>query len=523
MTTALILAGGLGSRLYKYTHGLYPKILLSAGNETFLDKVINFWLNEQKVSQLTFVFSEDNHINLIREYINIFHKDKLEHINITKYANVDGTFNTLYYTFLADSSHLKSNLIVSWSDILPKSRLILLDKPSGIKIFTDANKIHRCAIDEHNQIDVSSKAGNIPGLYNIKGIDLGSFIQYKEYLHTNKFALKEVDFVNYLKYKSNHNMLIAQEQVEIIDIGDSDKYENYLETNSIDQRWFNDIEFKDNLVIKKANSAYGRSVIKSEIDFYNNMIDFGKEASFPIIVSTTNDTITMENLNTKGFITVNEYLKTQDNKKILFENYTNEIKKLHGETKEHDFTSDVYKEYIQVTVERYSKIQNFIPSDVSSVNFNRINTDFYEVINKLHSYLKTRKYNWSIIHGDTNSTNTMYNPYNNAIKFIDPRGKFGDSMLYGDTDYDYAKFLYGITGYDKFNLDKTYKFSISGNSINLPNLSDLDKLDELTDNEHLKLLVGLIWLKLPFYIKNNPNKIIASYFIGMYLIHKYLP
>ena len=143
-------------------------------------------------------------------------------------------------------------------------------------------------------------------------------------------------------------------------------------------------------------------------------------------------------------------------------------------------------------------------------------------MNRLLVYLKNRQYTFGMIHGDTNSTNTMYNDNDGSIKFIDPRGKFGDSRIYGDVAYDNAKFLYGLTGYDNFNLDKEFKFEIIKETIHFE-IKGIEKLDQYCDSDYLKILVGLIWLKLPFYIRNNPNKIIASYFNGIYLLDKYLP
>jgi hypothetical protein len=142
-------------------------------------------------------------------------------------------------------------------------------------------------------------------------------------------------------------------------------------------------------------------------------------------------------------------------------------------------------------------------------------------MDRLLTYLQSIKYDWGLIHGDTNSSNTMYNTKLEKIKFIDPRGRFGGLPFFGDVDYDTAKFMYGLSGYDYFNLDKNFKFVKKDNKI----FFDIEgyDLDELTDNNHIKILVGLIWLKLPFYIKNNPNKVIASYFYGMQLLTKYLP
>ncbi len=520
-TNALILAGGLGSRLYNYTQALYPKILLSIGNETFLDKIINFWFSEQEIDTLYLVFSEDSHISIVREYISLFHGSKK--IEIIQYCKTDGTFNTLFYIFNAKSQLLKDNLIISWSDIVPTGKLNTLDNP-GIKVYTDKNEIHRCRINDDLTIDTQTKNGNIPGLYNINGLDLNSFIEFKESLFKEFFKMnKEVDFVSFINY-THHRLYV--EQVEIIDIGDEDKYKKYLDTVSVQQRWFNDIEFTDEKVIKKSNSEYGNTVIASEIAFYENIKGTKAESSFPIIYKLGDNSIEMENLKTDGYVTVNEYLmkQTKNKQKLLFNKYSESIKLLHGDTKQVAFNDDVYNEYIKVTIERFNKIQAFIPSDIKRVNYVAIESDFYSIMDRLHRYLLNRTFNWGTIHGDTNSTNTMYNEKLGIIKFIDPRGKFGNSSMLGDTDYDYAKFLYGITGYDEFNLDKFYRFTHKSADVfmDMPGMNMLMD-DSITSDKHLKILVGLIWLKLPFYIKNNPNKIIASYFRGMLLLNEYLP
>ena len=67
---ALILAGGLGSRLKTYTNGLYPKLLLSLGNEVMLDRLINYWFEDQGVDEMLIVLSEEDYLNKVQKYIN---------------------------------------------------------------------------------------------------------------------------------------------------------------------------------------------------------------------------------------------------------------------------------------------------------------------------------------------------------------------------------------------------------------------------------------------------------------------
>jgi len=518
----IILAGGLGTRLYKYTNGLYPKILLNLGNSIFLDNLIEFWFNVQEVEELIIVLSENDHIYKIQEYLKIFYNDK--NITLLKYDKVNGTFNTLFYVLNMRNDLLKSNLIISWSDIIPTEKLNILEY-SGIKIFTDKISRHRCNICNLGIItNKPDLTGNIPGFYNINGLNITDWINFKNSYEKIK---PEIDITDYLITCSN----IIQEKIDLLDIGDIEKYENVLKTQDIKQRWFNNIIFNTDNVIKSSNSDYGLSVIKSEIEFYKKIQGTEAENIFPKIYDLSNNSINMENLCTNGYVTVNEFLESNPNQEDkLLEDYKKNIKTLHNINHTlTNFNTDIYKEYIQVPIERYSKINYFIPNiDILNINDKDIyiNYDFYETMDKLLKYFSNKEFNIALIHGDTNSTNTLYNQSTNKIALIDPRGKFGNTLYYGDTNYDLAKFVYGITGYDKFNLDKYFNFNFSNNFLDLKkikiDLPELNLLDNLNISNDIKILVGLIWLKLPFYIKNNPNKIIASYYIGMYLINKYL-
>ncbi len=527
----IILAGGLGSRLYKYTNSIYPKILLSLGNETMLDKILHFWFEKQKVEELMLVFSEESHYNMVQKYINVFHHNLKNKIVLTLYPKTDGTFNTLRYVLNAYPTWLtKSNLFLSWSDILPKDLLNYIEFQTsfGIGIFTDKNNIHRYKIDSEGISHCPKMNGNVVGIYQMKDISL-EHIEAFYYQNLIAYSKKgEIDFIEYVQHLVNDYELrtgnpIKGQDINVIDIGDKSKYEKYLETSNIDQRWFNNIEFKEQRVIKSANSEYGKTVIDKEIQFYEFVEDNKLDHLFPKIHIASNHSIEMENLIPEGFETVHQSIsKLKVKSNTVYHDYLKYIQHLHlFNAKKVDFNDHIHTEYIQVPIERYNKIEYFIPKNVQTVNDIKI-PNFYVMMDKLTKYLFDRTYNWGVIHGDTNSSNTMYNSKTKEIRFIDPRGKFGNSEIYGDTQYDIAKFLYGLTGYDIFNLDKYFKFEVIGDDVEL-NCCETDKLDFLTTDNHLKILVGLIWLKLPFYIRNNPNKIIASYFTGMYLLEKYLP
>lgn len=521
-TKAIILAGGLGTRLYKYTNGLYPKILINLGNSVFLDKLIEFWFDVQEVSELVIVLSENDHLYKIQEYLKVFHSERK--VSLLKYDKVDGTFNTLFYVFNMRGDLAKSNLLISWSDIIPSQKLNVLEEP-GIKIFTDEVKRHRCNIDKNGFINqVNDMSGNIPGFYNVNESDILDWINFKIAYSTTHSEIDITDF-----FKSCNDL--QQEEISLTDIGDVQKYEAELSSQNIKQRWFNDISFTNAKVLKSSNNQYGDIVMQSEIAFYNHIKGTEAENIFPKVYETTPNSISMENMYSNGYVTVNEYLEKYPGQETkILSDYYEGMKSLHSvNSKITNFNDDVYAEYIKVAIERYSKISYFIPK----VDFLEINGkcytgfNFYQTMDKLLKYFSNKKFDIALIHGDTNSTNTMYNPETGKIALIDPRGKFGNTMFYGDVNYDIAKFVYGITGYDTFNLDKYFTFDFNtsidyGFNTMRMNLPPLDLLDQLDVSNDIKILVGLIWLKLPFYIKNNPNKIIASYYIGLSILNKYL-
>ena len=73
--------------------------------------------------------------------------------------------------------------------------------------------------------------------------------------------------------------------------------------------------------------------------------------------------------------------------------------------------------------------------------------DAYESLSqKLYSYQTSQDGIYCMIHGDPVFTNVIKTQ--TGIKFIDMRGKTVDNTIYGDRNYDYAKILQSLMGYD---------------------------------------------------------------------------
>jgi hypothetical protein len=159
---------------------------------------------------------------------------------------------------------------------------------------------------------------------------------------------------------------------------------------------------------------------------------------------------------------------------------------------------------------------------------NGLAIDSFDVImdkckNIITQYYKTiDNYEYVIIHGDCNFSNILINPLDiNNICFIDPRGYFGDSSIFGPKEYDYAKLLYAISGYDSFNRNyfNINFFDKNGKMLNFeikPFYFDKKIINKYFNKIHKAFMV-IIWLSLAEYNKNNIWKCLASYYYGLYL------
>ena len=120
------------------------------------------------------------------------------------------------------------------------------------------------------------------------------------------------------------------------------------------------------------------------------------------------------------------------------------------------------------------------------------------------------------------------------VIFIDPRGYFGKlkTIGLGMAEYDIAKFCYGLNGYSRFNSAPyvTIEEIDYSDGMNLkleyPNgdfssITQID-LDDMPIDTNIKIIVGIIWMKLTSYIINDPMKSVIAYLYGNAICTKYL-
>ena len=153
---------------------------------------------------------------------------------------------------------------------------------------------------------------------------------------------------------------------------------------------------------------------------------------------------------------------------------------------------------------------------------------------QIKQYIKDNMLNFtpSIIHGDCCFSNILYGADKNIIRFIDPRGSFGKTGIYGDIRYDIAKLYHSVDGtYEAFITDK-FTVHATGNAyeIDIKNTGDLDWAQKEFEHiffptfskKEIKILQGCIFIGMCARHYDSMDRQRAMYLTGTRLLNEAL-
>lgn len=345
-------------------------------------------------------------------------------------------------------------------------------------------------------------------------------------------------------------MFIFEDKAVVSDVPDSGEFVRYLTDKNIDFREtglaetcefgllsvygqlpqekcrpFNRITEKDGIITKEGIDEQGKQLAVRERNWYR----YASEKAFTAIPKLYGlDPISMEKIDGKN---IYEYgmLPYEQKKKILsgIVEKLNELHSLHT-CKSDSFS--VWEAYLKKTLSRLHKVRDLIP--MADEEYIVVNGRKCRNVYRFASELERRmlKYDcdsFSFIHGDCTFSNIMLRSDNTPV-FIDPRGYFGNTELFGDKAYDWAKLYYSVRGnYDRFNL-KQFRLEIT-DSIKLDIESNhwedmendfFDMID--TPKETLRMLHAIIWLSLTTYAWQDYDSICGAFYNGIYYLEEVL-
>ena len=492
MFNVIILSSGLSTRLKPITNEI-PKLLVNVGKETALLRQYKFW-KQYKDLDTIYVVIHPKYIALVEAYIEM---NKLEGIEIIGEPESKGSFKAIANA-VKYHPELSSDVYLNWSDLIPVSEI-----PKGRKntIYTHGNT-HRYNVDEDGLINVGS-GGNVPGLYYVK--DMPDFSNGRD----------GEDFIDHA-----HDYYFVP-IVDLIDFGDMTKLVK-AESEEQVSREFNDVLIGDDVVIKRAMNSKGQDLQAKELRWYSK-----NPPNTPEILESDASSFTMMKASGQPLYKVYEDgLEHKALNALAALHDTN-----HQKVNQKIVQRDIKKEVVEKTYERKAAIQPLLDSfgKIESVNGKRL-IDFDEMCTILYdrlSWFNRSRGKYAFIHGDPNFSNTMWD--GRKISFIDPRGYFGETRLYGPETYDQAKVLYALSGYDNFNADSNFTYEIDGDinglpgtnlKLNIPALTSIKNMDprkNQTFNEEVYHWLALIWVNLGGYFKNNPLKAVLAYYYGLHL------
>jgi len=282
------------------------------------------------------------------------------------------------------------------------------------------------------------------------------------------------------------------------------------------------IDYENNVIKKECFNSYGAKKMKNEIALYHYIIENKINFPIPNVYSFDDNGYTMRYL--YNFTPLYKIFKKLDKTKIITK-INKHLICLHSFTKKY-VTREIYIHHLKIEIEtkimdrihiinplieKYGYIKTINNKQIIpfEILMEKLKKNIYNIIDA-----KTEYY-FVPIHGDCQFNNILYNDELNECIFIDPRGYFGESSIFGISEYDDAKIKFALTGYDEFDNRLINNLNIKDNNIEI----FIDFLDEsiINDKSLSTLLMITIWLGNSHCFISNEYKAIYSYFIALYL------
>ncbi len=516
MKYIIVQAGGKGTRLGYLTKNK-PKTLAPIENLPMLFHLF------RKYPDKRFIIIADYKKDVLRSYLAAF-SDVIYQV-----VDAVGTGTNSGIKQATDLLPDNEPFMLIWSDLI---------LPKGLKL------------PEEYEMDINSPKSDYVGLstnfpcrwrYESNLFEEESSVEFGVagfFLFRNKEILKSIpesgEFVRWLK---DNNM--SFDTFSIAGTREFGLIEEYEKLTAEKTRPFNRISIDGDILTKEAIDEQGQKLAKRECAWYE-MAKESKISGIPQIFST--DPLRMEYIKGKNPY---ECKYAYDEKEKILTRIVDNLKELHSVGTVPADSFSMKEAYFNKTMDRLSKIEDLVPfARERSIRINGKdcrNVFYYkDELEKRLDKIKTKQF--SFIHGDCTFSNMLLRDNGEPV-FIDPRGYFGHSELYGDERYDWAKLYYSLVGnYDRFNLKK-FSLDIGGHSIvNKEVITDLsdneirleiesngwedmeEKFFELTgaDKYEIRLLHSVIWLSLTTYAWQDYDSICGAFYNGCYYLEEVL-
>jgi hypothetical protein len=541
MTSLVIVAGGLGSRLAPMTNCI-PKFLVNIGKNTGYVQMIRYWMKQMNLKEqyslekdvLTVIVNKE-YAPLTKAYHEMYFPDIP--LTIKTVSSANGSADAI----LSTCSHLANkDVLFTWCDVLPDC-----DLPKTIFSYEDGEVIHFETNVIFTNYNNSCRYGLIPvnGFGDVLPIQDpnqrgGCFGLY--YINNFRTNITYNDGDDFIDVISQYGRIREYHLESIIDFGDAPKLAR-VQDKADEAREFNSVKIVGDFILKESANEQGKGIMAKEILWYKDLGEYTKNKERPAVpkawIADNNSGMFLERINgvpiwkawgglsdVDRHYVLSQHIKAEDD---LYKLKTKEVPLLEA-------LEDIRIESRIKLITRFNEIEEVIKSfgNIEYVNGYKLKeTNVRKTIDDLSS--KIVKYysekgaesgtlEYGFIHGDLQFSNSLVNLETLKVSVIDPRGYFGGTIGLGLQDYDIGKLLYAICGYDGFNSSRTFglqKIKDGEICFNIDAVSSDGIKDILTS--HFKP-IHYMWLAVNFlglaqYIKNDPVKSVCAHYYGMYL------
>ena len=491
----IVQAGGKGTRLEGLTRNK-PKALVPIDN---LPMIFHLF---RKFPDKKFLVIGDYKCDVLKRYLEAF---ATVDFSVVCATGSKGTCGGLREAL----SHIppKSPFLLIWCDLVLPKDYELPDVAKGNWIGVSKDFPCRWSYKDGSFEEVSSTDQGVAGHFVFQDKDLLSDVP------------DEGEFVRYLQGKGIY--FLEQGLYRTHEYGLKSEWEKIPKAKC---RPFNKIEFDGDRLIKIAIDKQGEDLAVKEKNWYRVLF----EKNFPYLPKIYSfDPFTMERIDGMNLYECKD-LTFEEKSKILVE-VVDALKSIHAQGHCPTDVDSYYDAYVGKTFKRLEKVIDLVPfahDEFIIINGKKCRNVFFhkeEIKEAVMSYLPAE---FAFLHGDCTFSNIMLRKDGTPV-FIDPRGYFGHTEIYGDPAYDWVKLFYSLySNYDQFNL-KRFDLRINEDSVDLSIESngweDLSKLffslleDEVTERQ-ITLFLAITWLSLTTYAWEDYDSICGAFYNGLYYL-----
>lgn len=491
----IILAAGDGSRLGGITKNI-PKCLLSFGGKPailhLLDKL-------PESDEVCVCVSPDFRGELLRNYLTKVSKQNLRFVVQEKPI---GTADAVSICF-----NYVDDVLISWSDIIPVNPI---SKPLSSSIFTTEDFLCRYRFDGDR---IEAADGNIIGMFFISESDVGVI----------RDGLKRTNYVDFVDVLQSSGLKFSDVPISCFDFGTEKTLKHTMDT--LNTSAYANISIDGDVVSKEYNDLSGDLFYK-ESTWYRFSPNSVKRFLPNILhISDSDKIIRMSRLDSSD-------IESDETMKDFLARVVYVLDEYFHSNKYPAHDESLINEYITEPINRCKLVYEVVPklsndklfiNGISYVNpVSLLQSRYDDIICRLLPK------NFSFIHGDPTLQNIMLKHGEPA--FIDPKAKFGNIWLYGDSKYDFAKIYYSVIGnYDNFNCG-AYSLSV-GDEFNYNIVKSrfvgLDSwlLSHLNNKVgispvDIRLIHAIIWLRVTGYVlPKSIEQAIVAFLNGAVLLN----